>query len=355
MAFVNSAAIGASTFAGTANATRPAIAPTRTSAPARVAPVTMGAGALREVRDRITSVKNTEKITDAMRLVAAAKVRRAQDAVLRTRPFSETLQKVLGGLIARLNMDFSDLPLLQTREAKNVVIVVITGDRGLCGGYNTYAIRKAEQRRDELLKTGATVELVCIGKKGNVYFKRRGQTIRRDFLCGQSPTAEEATAISDELLAEYLSGEVDRVELVYTKFVSLISSDASVRTLLPLSPSGLEAEGDEVFQLTSEGGEFKVKKEEVAAADAAEFPSDMIFEQEPLQILNAILPLYLNGQILRTLQESIASELAARMQSMQSATDNAKSLRQDLSLFYNRGRQAAITQELSEIVAGSVA
>lgn len=350
MAFVTCGAVGASSFVGAVSApssARPAAAPRVAQQPR------MGAGQLREVRDRIVSVKNTEKITDAMRLVAAAKVRRAQDAVLKTRPFSETLQKVLGGLIARLEADFSDLPLLQTREAKNVVIVVITGDRGLCGSYNSYAIRKAEARMKELQGAGASVEVVTIGKKGNTYFKKRA-TVKRNFECGQAPSAKEATAISEELLAEYLSGEVDRIELVYTKFVSLISSDASIRTLLPLSPTGLEEEGDEVFQLTSEGGVFKVKTESVAAAAPEEFPSDMIFEQEPLQILNAILPLYLNGQILRTLQESVASELAARMQSMQSATDNAKSLRNDLSLVYNRGRQAAITQELSEICAGSL-
>lgn len=309
----------------------------------------MGAGQLREVRDRISSVKNTEKITDAMRLVAAAKVRRAQDAVLRTRPFSETLQKVLGGLILRLQADFFDLPLLQTREPKNVVIVVITGDRGLCGSYNTYAIKKTELRAKELEESGANVDIVTIGNKGSIYFKRRKDGPKRTFQCGQAPTAAQATEISEELLAEYLSGEVDRVELVYTRFVSLIKSEASIRTLLPLSPSGLESEGDEIFQLTSQGGDFSVKKESLPAAEPEEFPSDMVFEQEPLQILNAILPLYLNGQVLRTLQESVASELAARMQSMQSATDNAKNLRKDLSLFYNRGRQAAITQEIAEV------
>jgi F-type H+-transporting ATPase subunit gamma len=328
------------------------VPPTR-AAPARDTP-TMGAGQLREVRDRIKSVKNTEKITDAMRLVAAAKVRRAQDAVLKTRPFSETLQKVLGGLIGRLKMDFSDLPLLQTREAKKVVVVVITGDRGLCGSYNSYAIRKAEERIRTLEGAGAKVTLVCIGKKGSTYFARREREITRKFLCVQNPSAEDASAISEELLAEYLSGEVDRVELVYTRFLSLISSNASVRTLLPLSPTGLEAEGDEVFQLTSAGGKFAVKKAEIASSEPSQFPADMIFEQEPLQILNAILPLYLNGQILRTLQESVASELAARMQSMQSATDNAKNLRGDLSLYYNRGRQAAITQEIAEVCGGTL-
>lgn len=345
MAFVTSVSAGSFT----AVRGRAAVTKTQPTSPVRINTPTMGAGQLREVRDRIASVKNTEKITDAMRLVSAAKVRRAQDAVLRTRPFSENLQKVLGALIKRLQVGYTDLPLLQTREPKNVVIVLVTGDRGLCGSYNAYAIKKAEARKNELQAAGSSVELVTIGVKGTQYFKRREVSVRRSFPCGQAPTASEASAISDELLAEYLSGEVDRIELVYTKFISLISSNASIRTLLPLSPQGIETEGDEVFQLTSEGGEFKVKRERVDVEEPQQFPSDMIFEQEPLQILNSILPLYLNGQLLRTLQESIASELAARMQSMQSATDNARNLRNDLSLTYNRGRQAAITQEIAEV------
>lgn len=314
----------------------------------------MGAGQLREIRDRITSVQNTQKITDAMRLVAAAKVRRAQDAVLRTRPFSETLQQVLGGLIKRLNVDYTDLPLLAARDPKRVVVVLITGDRGLCGGYNGYVIKKTEARIRELRKAGSEVELVCIGNKGIIYFKNRPVTVRRTFMCTQAPTAEQATSISEELLAEYLSGEVDRIELVYTRFVSLIASEASVRTILPLSPQGLEVEEDEIFQLTTEDGKLEVKMETVQATEKVPFPADMIFEQDPLQILNAILPLYLNGQILRTLQESVASELASRMSAMSSASDNAKELSKDLSLTYNRGRQAAITQEISEIVGGTM-
>lgn len=345
-----------SSFAGTALAPSsttltspltPAIAP-------RHAPVRMGAGALREIRDRISSVKNTQKITDAMRLVAAAKVRRAQDAVLRTRPFSETLQKVLGGLIKRLNVDYSDLPLLQAREAKKVVLVLITGDRGLCGGYNNYVIKKTDARIAELKKNNIDVELVTIGNKGIIYYKNRETSIRRQFQCTQAPTAEQATSISEELLAEYLSGEVDRIELIYTKFVSLISSEASVRTILPLEPQGIEEPEDEIFQLTTDQGKLEVKVEAVEPAAPMQFPTDMIFEQDPLQILNAILPLYLNGQILRCLQESVASELAARMSAMSNASDNAKELGKDLSLTYNRGRQAAITQEISEIVAGTM-
>ncbi|CAN8064629.1 unnamed protein product [Agarophyton chilense] len=320
----------------------------------RAAPLRMGAGQLREIRDRISSVKNTQKITDAMRLVAAAKVRRAQDAVLRTRPFSETLQQVLGNLIKRLNTDYTDLPLLAQREAKKVLLVVISGDRGLCGGYNSYVIKKAQVRAEELTKTGIDVELVTIGNKGQTFFKNRAPTIRRHFQCTQAPTAEQASEISDELLAEYLSGDVDRVELVYTRFVSLIASEASVRTMLPLSPQGIESDEDEIFQLTTEDGKLGVKVETVQNAEAPAFPPDMIFEQDPLQILNAILPLYLNGQILRALQESVASELAARMSAMSNASDNAKELSKDLSLTYNRGRQAAITQEISEIVAGAM-
>lgn len=314
----------------------------------------MGAGQLREIRDRISSVKNTQKITDAMRLVAAAKVRRAQDAVLRTRPFSEVLQQVLGGLIKRLTVDYTDLPLLAQREAKKVVVVVITGDRGLCGGYNTYVIKKANTRISELRAAGVEVELVTIGVKGQTFFKSRETPIRRHFLCTQAPNAEQATTISDELLAEYLSGEVDRIELVYTRFVSLIASEAAVRTMLPLSPQGIESDEDEIFQLTTEDGKLGIKVESVPAAEPEAFPTDMIFEQDPLQILNAILPLYLNGQVLRTLQESVASELAARMSAMSSASDNAKELGKSLSLTYNRGRQAAITQEISEIVAGAM-
>jgi F-type H+-transporting ATPase subunit gamma len=307
------------------------------------------------IRDRISSVKNTKKITMAMKLVAAAKVRRAQDAVLATRPFSETLQSVFGGLIARLGSEAMDLPLLTQREVKKVTLCVVTGDRGLCGGYNSFMIRKAEARFKELTAQGVEVDMVLIGIKGIVYFERRDYPIRKKFDCGQNPNAKEALAISEELLNTFLSGETDAIELLYTKFVSLIASTPAVRTLVPFSASDITQQGDEVFQLTSESGDFSVERTELDVAEPQEFPNDMIFEQDPLQIVNSILPLYLNGQVLRTLQESVASELAARMQSMQSASDNAGELENKLSLEYNRARQAAVTQEILEIVAGSLA
>lgn len=307
------------------------------------------------IRDRISTVKNTKKITMAMKLVAAAKVRKAQDAVLQTRPFSETLQSVFGGLIKRLGKEAVDLPLLQVRDVKKVTMVVISGDRGLCGSYNSYIIKKAEARFNELKSKGIEVDMICVGKKADAFLRRRDYPISKYYDCGQNPNAEEATAISDELLAKYLSGETDSVELLYTRFVSLIASEPAARTLLPLSATGIESEGDEIFQLTSQDGDFAVSTTDGKAAEPQEFPPDMIFEQDPVQILNAILPLYLNGQLLRTLQESVASELAARMQSMQSASDNAGELADKLSMQYNRARQAAVTQELLEIVAGAAA
>jgi len=200
---------------------------------------------------------------------------------------------------------------------------------------------------------GVEVELVLIGNKGSTWFKKRATPVRKMIPCGQAPTAEQASAVANELLASYYAGELDRIELLYTTFISMISSEPTVRTLIPLLPSGMEMEGDEIFKLTSKDGDISVEKEKVAAAEPKEFAPDMIFEQEPSQLLNAILPLYLNGQLLRTLQESVASELAARMSAMQAATDNAKDLEKRLSQEMNRARQAKVTQELMEIVAGA--
>jgi F-type H+-transporting ATPase subunit gamma len=309
------------------------------------------------LRGRIRTIKNTQKITEAMRLVAAAKVRRAQDAVLRTRPFSDTLQKVLGGLLSRLNStEYFDLPLLKQRETKKVLLVAISGDRGLCGSYNSSILRKLQLRINELKAQSLEVELVTVGSKVTQWARRRNYKIRRSFLCTQQPTSSQATEIADVLLAAYLGDDVQRVELLYTRFVSLISSKPSIRTMLPLTPVGLEMEGDEIFQLTTEEGKFAVKRSfQKPSPEAIEITPDMIFEQDPLQLLNALLPLYFNGQLLRTLQESVAGELAARMSAMSSASDNAKELARKLNIEFNRARQSAITSELAEIVGGAAA
>jgi len=280
-------------------------------------------------------------------------VRRAQDAVLRSRPFSETLERILGGLLQRLKTEALDIPLLEQRDAKKVALISITGDRGLCGGYNAQAIKLTETRIKELKAQGVEVELICVGNKGIKYFGKRETPVRSNTPCTQAPTAAQATALSEEVLASYYADEVDRVELIYTTFVSMVSSIPSVRTIIPLLPGGIEMEGDEIFKMTTKDGSLSMSKETVSAADPKDFTPDMIFEQEPSQLLNAILPLYLNGQILRTLQESVASELASRMSAMQSATDNAKELQGTLERQMNRARQAKITQELMEIIAGA--
>ncbi len=309
---------------------------------------------LKSIRDRIQSVKNTQKITQAMRLVAAAKVRRAQEQVIATRPFADRLAQVLYGLQSRLRFEEANLPLLKRREIKKVGLLVISGDRGLCGAYNSNVIRRAETRAAELKADGIDYTYVLVGRKAAQYFERRDQPIEATFTgLEQIPTAADASQIADTLFSLFLSEEIDKVELIYTRFVSLISSRPVIQTLLPLDPQGLEVPDDEIFRLTTRGGQFEVEREKVAIPTGQTFPQDMIFEQDPLQILDALLPLYLNNQLLRAMQESAASELASRMTAMSNASDNAKELIATLTLTYNKARQAAITQEILEVVGGA--
>lgn len=308
---------------------------------------------LKSIRDRIQSVKNTKKITEAMRLVAAAKVRRAQEQVTATRPFADRLAQVLYGLQGRLQFADVDLPLLRERPVRSVGLLVITGDRGLCGGYNSSVIKRAENRAKELTAEGVEYKYILVGRKAIQYFQRRKQPIDATYTgLEQIPSSKEAAQIGDELLSLFLSETVDRIELIYTKFVSLISSRPVVQTLLPLDKQGLEAADDEIFRLTTRGGNFDVQREKVSN-EVKPLAPDMIFEQDPGQILDALLPLYLNNQLLRALQESAASELAARMTAMNNASDNASELIGSLTLTYNKARQAAITQEILEVVGGA--
>ncbi|MFP4253087.1 MAG: F0F1 ATP synthase subunit gamma [Halothece sp.] len=312
---------------------------------------------LKEIRDRIDSVKNTRKITEAMRLVAAAKVRRAQEQVSSTRPFADRLAQVLYNLQTRLQFEDVDLPLLEKREVNTVGLLVVSGDRGLCGAYNANVIKRVRQRAQELETEGINYKYIVVGSKADQFLKRREAPIEASYTnLNQIPTANEASNIADELLSLFLSETVDRIELVYTKFVSLISSRPVIQTLLPLDPQGLEVSDDEIFRLTTRGGDFEVERETVESDTRTQtFPKDMIFEQDPVQILDALLPLYLNNQLLRALQESAASELASRMTAMNNASDNATELIKTLTLSYNKARQAAITQEILEVVAGAEA
>jgi F-type H+-transporting ATPase subunit gamma len=311
------------------------------------------------------SVKNTKKITDAMKLVAAAKVRRAQEAVLNGRPFAENLVKVLYGVNQRLQDEDVDSPLTTIRPVKTVLLVVVTGDRGLCGGYNNFVIKKSVARIQELDEMGVKCKILNIGRKGCSFFKRRANKYKlsKQFVLGGAPTTKEAQAMADEIFAEFVSTQVDKVELLYTKFVSLINSQPTIQTLLPMARSGelcdingkcVDFAEDEVFRLTTSDGKMSVQRDKIDM-NTTELDSLLIFEQEPSQILDALLPLYMNSTVLRSLQESLASELAARMNAMNSASDNAAALGKTLSQVYNRKRQAAITSQLIEIISGASA
>ncbi|KAB2633821.1 ATP synthase gamma chain [Pyrus ussuriensis x Pyrus communis] len=288
---------------------------------------------LRELRVRIDSIKNTQKITEAMKLVAAARVRRAQEA--------------------RLQCEDIDVPLTNVRPVKKVAIVVITADRGLCGGFNNLVVKKAEARIAELKKLGLDITLISVGKKGNSYFMRRPEICVDKFIeGGLFATTKEAQVIADDVFSLFVSEEVDKVELVYNKFVSLVKSEPVIHTLLPLSPKGevvdvtgnsVDAIEDEFFRLTTKEGKLSVERESVKIKREGLLPV-MEFEQDPVQILDAMMPLYLN-----------TSELAARMNAMSNATDNAVDLTKTLSNVYNRQRQAKITGEILEIVAGAEA
>merc|ERR1719163_2543620 len=323
------------------------------------------ASGMKALRDRMESVANTKKITDAMKLVAAAKVRKAQEAVVNGRPFAENLVKVLYGVNQRLQDEDVDSPLTSIRPVKTVLLVVVTGDRGLCGGYNNFVIKKSVARIQELNEMGVQCKILNVGRKGSSFYKRRANKYKlsKQFALGGAPSTKEAQAIADEIFAEFVSTEVDKVELLYTKFVSLINSQPTIQTLLPMSRSGelcdingkcVDFAEDEVFRLTTTDGKLSVARDKIDV-EKSQLDELLIFEQEPSQILDALLPLYMNSTVLRTLQESLASELAARMNAMNSASDNAASLRKTLSLIYNRQRQAAITNQLIEIISGASA
>jgi len=317
------------------------------------------------MKERVTSVQKTGKLTDAMRLVAAAKVRRAQDGVEKARPFSDELQGMIKGLVKKLKGSGleQELPMLRVPEkVTSVGILLVTSNRGLCGAYNTFVMKKALARVQELNAQGITPTILAVGKKAisqmnsrfvsaDVKYNYTGQF----FSMPDTITAKESSEISEALRNLFLSGEVDKVEVIYGKFFNLLKNDPTVRSMLPLSPTGIEDPEDETFSMTSEDGQLKVEKEKVDKVKAKEIEPDVIFDQPPTTILNSMLPLYLNSQILSILFNAQASELGSRMTAMKAATDNAADLAKRLTTVMNKKRQAAITQELCEISAGALA
>ena len=257
-----------------------------------------------------------------------------------------------------MRFEAADSPLLKVRDVKTITLLAVTGDRGLCGGYNSNIIKRTEQRYEELSNQGFSPDLVLIGKKAITYFQNRKSkyNIRATFKeLEQVPTAKDAESITSEVLAEFLSESTDRVEVVFTKFINLVSCNPVVQTLLPLDPQGIADSEDEIFRLTTKDSRLTIEKDSGPANEQPPLPSDIVFEQSPEQLLSSLLPLYLQNQLLRALQESAASELASRMTAMNNASDNAKELAKTLTLDYNKARQAAITQEILEVVGGACA
>jgi F-type H+-transporting ATPase subunit gamma len=278
-----------------------------------------------DIRRRIRSVKNTQQITKAMKMVAAAKLRRAQDRMFSARPYAAGLRTVLASVATRV--DITRHPLLQPREEeKKILLIVVTADKGLCGAFNTNIIRSAQNAI--LDGRWESVELLPIGRKGNDFFKRRTTPIRRQATqVFQALSLETARDIATKITEDFISGEIDAVYVIYNEFKSIIAQNVKLERLLPI--------------------------ERPAETPATEI--DYIYEPGPEQILNDLLPKHIEFQLYRILLESAAAEQGARMTAMESATKNASDMISSLTLSYNRIRQAAITKEIIEIVSGAAA
>jgi F-type H+-transporting ATPase subunit gamma len=320
-------------------------------------------GAIKIMRERISSVQKTAKVTDAMRRISAAKVRKAQSGLEKSRPFSEELQAMVKGLVKKLKGTGleQELPMLRVPEkVTNVGILMVTANRGLCGAYNSFVIKRTKARVAALNQEGITPKIFIVGKKGvgalNTKLKESNLNYTGAFFdMPDTITAKAANEISETLRNNFLSGEVDKIEIIYTRFINLLASETAVKTLLPLSPVGIEDPEDEAFKLTSEDGKLKVKKEKVKKAKVKEIENDVIFDQPPATIINNMLPLYLNSLLISLLYDSQASELSSRMNAMKAATDNAEELTKVLTLKMNKERQAGITAEITEISSGAAA
>ena len=282
---------------------------------------------LKEVRLRIRSVKNTQQITRAMKMIAASRLRKAQEAIVAKRPYAKRLADVISALATRA--EHGDHPLLAVRPPKHVLLLVLTSDRGMCGGFNVN-ISRATVRYIEGHEEHEKTDLAVIGKKGQDFFRRRPQyTVSRNYQgVFENIGVEKAAEIGGEIISAYVTDDLDAVYMVYNEFKSAISQQVVVEKLLPVEP-----------------------REDATDEDALDFA----YEPSKRAVLDEVLPLYVNIQIYRAILESIASEMGARMTAMDNATRNAGELIAKLTLTYNRARQAAITKELMEIIGGAEA
>ncbi len=285
---------------------------------------------LKEIRNRITSVGSTMQITSAMKMVSAAKLKRAQDAITQMRPYAEKLQEILGNLSATL--DISSNAYAEERPVNNVLIVAVTSNRGLCGGFNNNIIKRVNHLVN-VEYAGANPRVLCLGKKIKDTYKKSNFYYINDDLAPvedifSALTFENASVIGNQLMELFLNKEFDKVVVVYNKFVNAATQDVITEQILPI-----------------------VKSEQVESTSNAEY----IFEPSKQAIVEDLIPKSLKIQLFKALLDSNASEHGARMTAMHKATDNAKELQRSLKLSYNKARQAAITNEILEIVGGAEA
>ena len=285
---------------------------------------------LKSIRKRIVSVKNTQKITKAMKMVAAARLRRAQQAITELRPYAVKTHEVLSSVASRAG-DEEIHPLLARREVKKILLVVLSSDRGLAGAFNANINKTGFRMWKELEAEGKEVSFAVIGRKGRDFFRRRDAKIEFDFTnIFENLTVAKAGEIGRAIVAEYKTDGFDQVLVIYNEFKSAISQTVVVESLVPIA--------------VSEGA---------AAAEGGSV--DFIYEPNKRALLDQLLPMYVEIEIFRALLESVASEHGARMTAMDNATKNASEMIGRLTLVYNRARQAAITTELMEIIGGAEA
>lgn len=281
----------------------------------------------KEIKSKIGSINNTRKITSAMEKVAVSKMRRAQERVAQSRPYADAMRKVIGN-IANGNLEYRH-PFLTERAAKNVGYIVISTDRGLCGGLNANEFKRVMQDMKRWDEQGAKAHFAIIGNKATNFFKRfGGRVLAQQSGSGDKPQLADVIGSVRVMLNAYNEGKIDRLFVVYNKFVNTMKQDPVIEQLLPLPKAELSARTHSW---------------------------DYIYEPDPKVILDKLLDRYIESQVYQGAVENAASEQAARMVAMKAATDNAGNLMDELKLVYNKARQAAITQELSEIVAGASA
>jgi len=286
---------------------------------------------LRDIKQRISGVKKTQQITKAMKMVAAAKLRRAQNNILSARPYAYALADMLGHLVREVDVELN--PLLQPREVENVCLVVVTSDRGLCGGFNSNLLRSTvtyiNKHYSEHQAQGK-LKLVCLGRKGYEFFKRRNYVIHRHNIgLTSKPRFGEVQDIVEELKDDYLNGVFDKIDIAYNEFKTVVLPKITYEQFLPIPPKKIEEES---------------KSKAIV---------EYIYEPSPEEIVNKLIPKHLDIHLWRVFLESNAAEEGARMAAMDAATENAKDLINSLQLTYNKARQATITKEIMEIVGGA--